>query len=118
MHAPGLDIRYGGRVDAPLTYKAFVMPKRRGFPEPIPSDLREHYVAVPAGYERVAALAQSLIGTASNPHAQAQLVERYLRVSGNFRYTLDHCDGDHDEVDRPASPQRHGLSRCRLQPLR
>ena len=94
IHAPGLDIRYGGRADAPLTYKAFVMPKRRGFPEPIPSDLREHYVEVPAGYERIAALAQSVIGTASNPHAQAQLVERYLRVSGNFRYTLDQPDAE------------------------
>jgi hypothetical protein len=92
MHAPGLDIRYGGRIEGPLTYKAFVMPKRRGFPEPIPRDLREHYVEVPAGYERVTDLAQRVVGGASNPRAQAQLVERYLRASGNFRYTLDQPD--------------------------
>ncbi len=94
MHAPGLDIRYGGHVDAPLTYTAFVKPKRRGFPEPIPPDLRKHYVEVPPGYDRVAALARSVVGDASNPHAQAQLVERYLRVSGNFRYTLDQPDAE------------------------
>jgi hypothetical protein len=47
---------------------------------------------VPAGYERVAALAQSVVGDASNPHAQAQLVERYFRVSANFRYTLEQPD--------------------------
>ena len=29
VHAPGLDLRYGGRVDAPLTYNAHVAPKRR-----------------------------------------------------------------------------------------
>jgi len=91
-HAPGLDIRYGGRVEAPLTYQAFVAPKRRGFKERIPPALREHYVEVPAGYERVAALAREVVRDTSHPHAQAQLVERYLRGGGNFRYTLDQPD--------------------------
>jgi hypothetical protein len=92
MQAPGLDIRYGGRVEGPLTYKAFVTPKRRGFPERIPRRLRKHYVEVPADYERVAALAKRVAGGASNPYAQAQLVERYLRGGGNFRYTLEQPD--------------------------
>ncbi len=91
-HAPGLDIRYGGRVQAPLTYKAFVAPKRRGFAEHIPQALRKRYVEVPADYERVADLAREVVRGASNPHAQAQLVERYLRGGGDLRYTLDQPD--------------------------
>jgi hypothetical protein len=91
-HAPGLDIRYGGQTEAPLTYKALVAPKLRGFSEPIPKALRKHYVEVPAGYERVAALAQDIVRGISHPHAQAQRVERYLRGGGNFRYTLDQPD--------------------------
>ena len=92
MHAPGLDIRYGGRVDAPLTYKAFAMPKRRGFPEPIPRNLRARYVEVPVGYERVAALARQVVKGATNPNVQAQLIEQHLRAGGEFRYTLDQPD--------------------------
>jgi len=91
-HAPGLDIRYGGSVDAPLTYKAFTKPKRRGFPEPLPSAFRKRYVEVPDGYERVAALAQEVVGGASNPHLQSQRIESYLRGGGNFRYTLHQPD--------------------------
>ncbi len=88
-HAPGLDVRYGGRVHGPLTYKAFTTRKRRGFPERIPKALRKHYVEIPAGYERVASLAREVVQGASNPYVQAQQVERYLRGSGNFRYTLE-----------------------------
>ena len=91
-HAPGLDIRYGGTVDAPLTYKAFTKPKRRGFQEPLPSAFRKRYVEVPDGYERVAALAQEVVGGASNPHLQAQRIESYLRGGGDFRYTLRQPD--------------------------
>jgi len=92
MHAPGLDVRYRGRLDAPLTYKAFTKPKRRGFPERVPKALRKRYVEIPAGYERVAALAREVVRGIANPHAQAQRVERYLRGGGNFRYTLEQPD--------------------------
>ncbi len=89
LYAPGLDIRYQERLEGPLTYKAFAAPKRRGIPERVPKALRKRYLEVPDGYERVAALAREVVRGASNPHAQAQLVERYLRGGGNFRYTLD-----------------------------
>jgi hypothetical protein len=92
MYAPGLDIRYRGRLEAQLTYKAFAAPKHRGFPEAIPKALRGRYVEVPPGYERVASLAQEVVRGVSNPHAQAQRVERYLRGGGNFRYTLEQPD--------------------------
>ncbi|MGB8331719.1 MAG: DUF3488 and transglutaminase-like domain-containing protein, partial [Polyangiales bacterium] len=89
VYAPGLDIRYRGRLDGPLTYKAFVTPKRRGFPERSPKSLRKRYLELPAGYERVASMAQDLVRGVSNPYAQAQRVERYLRGGGDFRYTLE-----------------------------
>ena len=91
-HAPGLDIRYGGQTATPLTYKALVAPRHSGFTEPIPRTLRKRYVEIPAGYERVTALAREVVRGISNPHAQAQRVERYLRGGGNFRYTLDQPD--------------------------
>lgn len=92
VQAPGLDIRYRGRSEGPLTYKAFVSPKSRGFREPIPERLRRRYLEIPSGYERVAELARNVVAGASNPHAQAQTVERYLRGAGKFRYTLEQPD--------------------------
>jgi hypothetical protein len=92
MYAAGLDVRYRGRVDGPLTYKAFTQAKKRGFREIIPKAVRKHYVEVPPGHERVAALAQEVVRGVSNPHAQAQRVERYLRGGGGYRYTLDQPD--------------------------
>lgn len=92
VYSPGHDIRYRGHLQAPLTYKAFAARKRRGFTERIPKRLRERYVEVPEGYERVTALAQEVVRGLSHPHAQAQRVERYLRGGGNFRYTLEQPD--------------------------
>ena len=87
--APGLDLRYSGRVDGALTYKAFAARKRRGLPERIPRPLRKRYVEIPAGYERVAALARQVVGGVSNPRAKAERIEQYLRSDGDFQYTLD-----------------------------
>ena len=92
VQAPGLDLRYDGRAGAPLTYKAFATPKRRGFTERIPKALGKRYVEVPPGYERVDALAREIVRGVSDPHVQAQRVERYLRGGGNFRYTLEQPD--------------------------
>jgi len=94
VYAPGLDIRYRGRLDGPLTYKAFATTKRPGFPERIPESLRRRYREVPAGYERVASMAQAIVGGLSHPHAKAQRVERYLRGGGDFRYTLEQPKAD------------------------
>jgi hypothetical protein len=92
VHAPGLDLRYGGRIDGPLTYKAFVSHQDRGFPEPVPGVLRERYLEVPPGHERVAALAREVVRGIPDPGGQAQRIERYLRGGGNFRYTLEQPD--------------------------
>jgi hypothetical protein len=92
VHAPGLDLRYGGRLDGPLTYKAFVSQEDRGFSEEVPSLLRERYLEVPPGHERVAELAREVVRGIAEPGSQAQRIERYLRGGGNFRYTLDQPD--------------------------
>jgi transglutaminase-like putative cysteine protease len=92
LHAPGFDFRYRGRVDGPLTYTAFVGADRRGISERIPAALQQRYLGVPAGYERVAALARRIAGGATDPRAQAQRIERYLRGSGDYSYTLDQPD--------------------------
>ncbi len=89
IYAPGFDFRYRGRVEGPLTYKAFVAPRRRGIAEGIPKSLEQRYLEVPQGYERIAALAARLAGDATDPRAKAQRIERYLRGSGDYRYTLD-----------------------------
>lgn len=91
-YAPGFDVRYRGRVDGPLTYTAFVGSDHRSISERIPKALQKRYLEVPADYERVAALARRIVGGATDPRAQAQLVERYLRGGGDYSYTLDQPD--------------------------
>ena len=91
-YAPGFDLRYKGRVDGPVTYTAFVGADRRGLSEPIPKALEKRYLEVPSDYERVAALAQEIVGGAMDPRAQAQRIERYLRGGGDYSYTLDQPD--------------------------
>lgn len=89
LYAPGLDLRYRGRVDGPLTYKAYAASSADGFPERIPASLRKRYLEVPAGYERITKLASEVVRGISTPRAKAQRVEQYLRASGEFRYTLE-----------------------------
>lgn len=88
-YAPGLDLRYRGRQDGPLTYSAAVDNRQPGFPERIPKSLRKRYLEVPPNYERVAELAREVVGEETNPFARAQRIERYLRGGGDFRYTLE-----------------------------
>ncbi|HSN82717.1 MAG TPA: DUF3488 and transglutaminase-like domain-containing protein [Polyangiales bacterium] len=89
--APGFDVRYRGRLDAALTYKAFVELESAGLKEEIPKALRERYLDVPSGYERIAALAEQVAAGASDPRTRAMRVEQYLRA-GDFRYTLEQPD--------------------------
>ncbi|MFZ1865477.1 MAG: DUF3488 and transglutaminase-like domain-containing protein [Polyangiales bacterium] len=88
VHAPGFDVRYRGGLDSSLTYKVFADPGRRGLKERAPKSLRQRYLEVPDGYERVVELAQRVAAGASAPLEKARRVQRYLR-EGDFRYTLD-----------------------------
>ena len=92
FYEPGFDFRYGGRVDGPLTYKAYVGAERRSISEPIPPSLEERYIEVPSGYERVAELARKVVGDAIDPKVQAQRIHWFLRSGGDYRYTLNQPD--------------------------
>lgn len=87
IQAPGFDVRYRGRLDSALTYKVFVEPERRGWQERAPKKLRQRYLDIPEGYERVTQLAQQVVAGVSDPKAQAARVQQFLR-QGDFRYTL------------------------------
>lgn len=89
-YAPGYDFRYRGAIEGPLTYKAYVGKELRGITEPVPEKLRDRYVELPPDYEDIALLAQRVAGDLSDPRAQAQRIERYLRT--NLQYTLDQPD--------------------------
>jgi len=91
-YAPGFDLRYRGRVDGPLTYKAYVGPSRRGISEGVPESLEARYLEVPEDYARVAALAARIAGDAMDPRVKAQRIERFLRGGGDYSYTLDQPD--------------------------
>ena len=89
-YSPGFDFRYRGLIEGPLTYRAYVGAEARGIEEPIPEVLQSRYVELPNGYERIAQLARDVVGGATDPRAQAQLIERYLRLT--YRYSLEQPD--------------------------
>ncbi|MGB5811239.1 MAG: DUF3488 and transglutaminase-like domain-containing protein [Polyangiales bacterium] len=91
-YAPGLDLRYRERFDAPLTYKAYTSASARAFPEELPPRLEERYLEVPPGYERIEALARSVSAGDTRPMEIAQRVESYLRGAGGYEYSLQQPD--------------------------
>ena len=90
--APGYDLRYSGRVEGALTYKAWVSRKQRGLPEEISETLEAQYLEVPDDYARVEALAQRIAGGEMDARVRAQRIERFLRGGGEYRYTLEQPD--------------------------
>ena len=88
--APGFDIRYRGLSEGPLAYKAYVGDEVKGIREPVPELLQARYLETPPKYERVAALAKQAAGAETDPRAQAQLIERFLRQG--YRYSLEQPD--------------------------
>ena len=91
-HAPGLDIRYDAIDGLGLVYTAWVSrdPAEADI-VPIAPELRAAYLAVPPGHERVAALAQGVIGDAQNPVDKARRIQGYLK-HGQFTYSLEQPD--------------------------
>ncbi len=90
--APGLDVRYRERFDAPLTYRAFVGPDARSFEEAVPARVLRNYLEVPDGYEQISDLARSAVGDAERPIDKAQRLEAFLRSDGGYRYSLQQPD--------------------------
>jgi len=96
-YEPGFDIRYKGQVEGPLTYKAFVGSETQSISEPMSEALRDRYLEVPEQYQRVEALAKRIVGDVSDPKAQAERVQWYLRSGGDYAYTLDQPDTEGKE---------------------
>ncbi len=92
VYSPGMDVRYRGRVDGSLTYKAKASPERRSFAENVPRVIQRRYLEIPEGYERIVALAEEVVSGIESPQAKAQKLERYLRAGGGYSYTLDQPD--------------------------
>jgi transglutaminase-like putative cysteine protease len=99
--SPGMDLRYADGDDVGLVYVAHVStdPREATLPAPTESE-RSVDLLVPAGHERVAALAQTLTAGATNDREKAERLTRYLRDGGRFRYTLELTDpGDAPPLD-------------------
>jgi transglutaminase-like putative cysteine protease len=90
--APGFDLRYGGRVDGALTYKAWVSREQQGLVEEVPEALAGRYLEVPDDYQQVQALALRVAGGETDPRALAQRFEHFLRSAGEYSYTLQQPD--------------------------
>jgi len=87
-YAPGLDIRYEDADGMGLIYSAFVSGDRAEADlAAMPTEHRGDYLQVPPGHERVAELAQQIVGDAPSEIEKAERVERFLR-QGDLRYSL------------------------------
>jgi len=86
--APGLDVRYDDPDELGLAYTAYVSqsPREADLPA-LPAERREWYLQVPAGHERVAALARQVAEGAQSPLQVAQHIAAYLQ-SDRYTYSL------------------------------
>lgn len=85
----GLDVRYADDDALGLLYTAHADPRARRVEEPLTPEDRRRYVAVPDGYERIAALAQQITGEATGDAARAERILAHLRDSGRYVYSLE-----------------------------
>jgi transglutaminase-like putative cysteine protease len=91
--APGLDVRYADNDGLRLEYEAFIAPEDEPIPpEPLEPEARALYLQLPSGQQRVARLARKVVAGATTDAERAARIERYLRDSGRFRYTLEQPD--------------------------
>ncbi|MBK7773313.1 MAG: DUF3488 domain-containing protein [Sandaracinaceae bacterium] len=100
----GLDLRYLEPDGLPFAYEAIAAPDdasnaardsiwvRPGLGLQLSEREAPAYLQLPAGQERIEALAREVVGDATTPAAMARRVERYLRDSGTFAYTLTQPD--------------------------
>jgi transglutaminase-like putative cysteine protease len=91
-HAPGLDVRYDDVDGLGLVYTAFVSrdPAEADI-VPIAPERRALYLRVPPGHERVAELAQRVIGNATTAGEKALRIEGFLK-HGQYTYSLKQPD--------------------------
>ena len=91
--SPGHDFRYLDDDDLGITYTAYITNDPREVRSaPLLEEDRQRYLQLPEGTERIAELARTVTGDARTDGQRAALVERYLRDSGTFTYTLQQPD--------------------------
>jgi transglutaminase-like putative cysteine protease len=91
-HAPGLDLRYDAIDGLGLVYTAWVSrdPAEADI-VPIAPERRSTYLAVPPGHERLAQLAQRVVGSASTAAEKAVRLQAFLK-QGAYNYSLNQPD--------------------------
>lgn len=89
----GLDIRYESSDELGLVYDTVVSLEAVDDDVPVARDTDDgRYLQLPAGHERVVALAQELTRGLDDPLEMARLLERHLRDNGRYTYSLEQPD--------------------------
>ncbi|MET0389988.1 MAG: DUF3488 and transglutaminase-like domain-containing protein [Polyangiales bacterium] len=97
LNGAGLDVRYEDPDELGLMYTAYVSkePQEADWP-PMPAERRARYLQLPAGQEKIEALAKEVTNGSSGDFESAQRLVRYLQ-SKRFTYSLNLPD----TKDRP-----------------
>lgn len=89
VRSHGTDLRYGDLDGIELIYVAHVSSAAPSAPvEEIDAETVARNLQLPAGQERIAALAAERTGGAVTDHDRARLLTRWLRGSGDYEYSL------------------------------
>jgi transglutaminase-like putative cysteine protease len=88
--AHGFDIRYQSSEELGVVYEAVVSMADEERDVPVDREFDEaRYLEVPAGHQRLTALARSLTEHLPDPAAKAQRLQTYLRGEDRFKYSLE-----------------------------
>ncbi|MDB4984950.1 MAG: Transglutaminase-like enzyme [Myxococcaceae bacterium] len=89
----GFDIRYASQDEIGVVYEAVVSTAASDADVPVDREFDDHrYLELPAGHERVIALAEQVSAGIVEPLAKARRLEHYLRNEGRYVYSLDQFD--------------------------
>lgn len=96
VRSAGLDIRYLGDDGLGIMYTAYiepathsVHPANAGASGALEDDTLASYLQLPAGHERIIALARQVSAGAGGDREKIERLVGYLRDSGRFRYSLE-----------------------------
>jgi protein-glutamine gamma-glutamyltransferase len=88
VRSPGLDVRYADGDGLRLRYVAHVAQGGLEHGGDLDPEARERYLERPPEHERLAALAREVTAGARTDAERAQRIDRHLRASGRYRYSL------------------------------
>lgn len=86
----GFDIRYSSSEELGVVYEAVVSPNAPERDVPVDRELDDdRYLELPAGHQRLYALARELTEQIPDPPTKAKRLLSYLRNEGRFQYSLE-----------------------------